>query len=110
MEESNKKELKPKNTYIERIPPLLRNKYMLTFLGFVLWLLFFDRHDILSQYKLRSELKKLEAEKAFYQSEIAKDSKNLNELLSNPKTLEKFAREKYLMKKDNEDIFVIVKE
>jgi cell division protein FtsB len=72
--------------------------------------MFFDRHDIISQVKLRKELKKLEEEKEFYLREIAKDSKNLNELLTNPKTLEKFAREKYLMKKENEDIFVIVKE
>lgn len=94
----------------QRIPPLLRNKYVLTTLGFIIWLLFFDRHDIISQIKLRKELHKLEEEKAFYVKEIEKDTKNLNELLTNPKTLEKFAREKYLMKKDNEDIFVIVNE
>ncbi|MFN7014307.1 MAG: FtsB family cell division protein [Bacteroidia bacterium] len=94
----------------QRIPPPLRNKYVLTTLGFIIWLLFFDRHDIISQIKLRRELHKLEEEKAFYVKEIEKDSKNLNELLTNPKTLEKFAREKYLMKKDNEDIFVIVNE
>jgi cell division protein FtsB len=102
----------PKNnsSIYQRIPPLLRNKYILTTLGFIIWLLFFDRHDIISQYKLRKELHKLEEEKSFYLKEIEKDSKNLNELLTNPKTLEKFAREKYLMKKDNEDIFVIVNE
>lgn len=96
--------------FYQRIPPLLRNKYVLTTLGFIIWLLFFDRHDIISQFKLRKELHKLEEEKAYYVKEIEKDSKNLNELLTNPKTLEKFAREKYLMKKDNEDIFVIVNE
>ncbi len=104
----NSPEIKP--GLYQRIPPLLRNKYVLTTLGFIIWLLFFDRHDIISQFKLRKELHKLEEEKAYYVKEIEKDSKNLNELLTNPKTLEKFAREKYLMKKDNEDIFVIVNE
>lgn len=102
------KEIKP--GFYQRIPPFLKNKYVLTTLGFIFWLLFFDRHDIISQYKLRKELHKLQEQKAFYLKEIAKDSKNLNELLTNPKTLEKFAREKYLMKKDNEDIFIIVNE
>lgn len=96
--------------FYQRIPSPLRNKYVLTTLGFIIWLLFFDRHDIISQLKLRKELQKLEEEKTFYLKEIEKDSKNLNELLTDPKTLEKFAREKYLMKKDNEDIFVIVNE
>lgn len=99
-----------KSGIYQRIPPLLKNKYILTTIGFIFWLLFFDRHDIISQYKLRRQLHKLEEQKAFYLKEIAKDTKNLNELLTNPKTLEKFAREKYLMKKDNEDIFIIVKE
>jgi cell division protein FtsB len=102
--------IETKPQFYNRIPPILKNKYVLTTLVFFIWLMFFDRHDIISQVKLRKELKKLEEEKEFYLREIAKDSKNLNELLTNPKTLEKFAREKYLMKKENEDIFVIVKE
>lgn len=113
MEES-KENIEPslviKSGFYQRIPTPLRNKYILTTLVFIIWLLFFDRHDIISQLKLRKELQKLEEKKAFYLNEIEKDSKSLNELLTNPKTLEKFAREKYLMKKDNEDIFVIVNE
>lgn len=54
------------------------------------------------------ELKSLEDEKTFYQEEIKQTNKDLYELQSNLKSLEKFAREKYLMKKDNEEIFVIV--
>lgn len=56
------------------------------------------------------ELGKLEDDKAFYQEEIQKTIADLEELKSNPKSLEKFAREKYLMKKDNEELFVIVNE
>jgi len=113
MEENNKlkgSSTETKSQLYNRIPSLLKNKYVLTTLFFLIWLLFFDRHDLISQFKLRKELKKLEEEKEFYLREIEKDTKNLNELLTNPKTLEKFAREKYLMEKENEDIFVIMKE
>ena len=59
---------------------------------------------------MRAELKKLKTQKKFYVDEIKKDKEKLRELRTNPKTLEKFAREKYLMKKENEEIFVIVEE
>jgi cell division protein FtsB len=79
-------------------------------LAFVVWMLFFDRNDMLSQYEYRSEVNKLEAEKDFYETETAHVKKDLTELTTNLNTAEKFAREKYYMKKDNEDVFVIVKE
>ena len=77
-------------------------------MAFVVWISFFDRNDLLTQYKLRSQLNKLNEEKAFFINEIKKDSEELIELKTNPKTLEKFGREKYLMKKDNEEIFVVI--
>lgn len=73
-------------------------------------MLFFDRNDLLSQYEYRSQLKKLQAEKEFYLKESAKAIKDLNELTTDKAKLEKFAREKYLMKKENEDVFVIITE
>ncbi|MDB5019035.1 MAG: septum formation initiator [Pedobacter sp.] len=79
-------------------------------LAFVVWMLFFDKNDMLSQYEFRSEVNKLEAEKEFYETETAHVKKDLTELTTNLNTAEKFAREKYYMKKDNEDVFVIVKE
>jgi hypothetical protein len=60
--------------------------------------------------RLKDDMIKLETEKAFYQGKIVKDSTDLYELKTNDKNLEKFARENYMMKKDNEDIFVIVEE
>jgi len=87
-----------------------KNKYILTLLSFLIFLLFFDRNNLISQYKMRAELKKLKTQKKFYVDEIKKDKEKLRELRTNPKTLEKFAREKYLMKKENEEIFVIVEE
>ena len=73
-------------------------------------MLFFDRNDLLSQYEYRSQLNKFKEEKAFYISEIEKVKSDLNELSTNQERLEKFAREKYLMKKDDEDVYVIIRE
>lgn len=89
---------------------IIRNKYLLTLLGFTLWVGLFDRNDLFSQLELRKQVKQLEAEKKYYMTEVEKNKKDLNALLNDPKSLEKFAREKYFMRKDNEDVFVIVKE
>ena len=88
---------------------LLRNKYFLAVVAFCAWMMFFDKNDMLSQYEYRTEVNKLKEEKAFYTKETASVKKDLKELDSNLNTAEKFAREKYFMKKDNEDVFVIVK-
>jgi cell division protein FtsB len=73
-------------------------------------MLFFDKNDIIAQYEFKSQVNKLQEEKDFYVKEIETVKKDLNELNTNLNTAEKFAREKYFMKKDNEDVFVIVKE
>ena len=73
-------------------------------------MIFFDKNDLFSQYQYHQQVSKLKQERDFYKSETDKVTKDLDELTSNPEKLEKFAREKYLMKKDNEDVFVIVKE
>jgi cell division protein FtsB len=73
-------------------------------------MLFFDKNDVVAQYEYRSQVNKLQEEKDFYVKEIAKVKKDLNELNTDLNTAEKFAREKYFMKKDNEDVFVIIQE
>ena len=73
---------------------------------FIVWLAFFDQNNFLVQYDFKKELKALEQDKNFYLQEIKTTKLELQELTTNPVTLEKFAREKYLMKKDNEEIFV----
>jgi hypothetical protein len=93
-----------------RILDLIRNKYLIAGVAFLTWMLFFDRNDLMSQYEYRTQLNKLEAEKEFYTVESAKAVKDLNELTTNQSKLERFAREKYLMKKENEDVFVIIQE
>ena len=94
----------------QRIPAFLRNKYMLAFLVLIAWLTFFDRNNFISEVKLGRTLSEQRVQKEFYQSEIRKDSTALRELLSDTVSLEKFGRERYLMKKDNEDIFLVVEE
>ena len=93
---------------MKKIIFLLKNKYFLTILGLTVWIIFFDKNDIGTQLSLRKDVKALQEEKKYYQNEINQITSDLKELNTNPKTLEKFAREKYLMKRDNEDIFVIV--
>lgn len=85
-----------------------RNKYFLTALSFLVWLSFFDRNDFITTTAYRSQLHKLQSEKTFYEGEISKNKENLNELRTNSENLEKYAREKYYMKRDNEDVFVIL--
>ena len=96
--------------YYDKIPSYLKNKYAVTFLVFLVWLMFFDQNNIISQIGYKLELSKLEADKEYYQQEIQKTVEDLEELKTDPKTLEKFAREKYLMKRSNEELFVIVRE
>ncbi len=91
-----------------KIPSFLKNRYIITALIFILWISFFDQNNLITKFQYWMELKSLEDEKTFYQEEIKQTNKDLYELQSNLKSLEKFAREKYLMKKDNEEIFVIV--
>jgi len=95
---------------MKRAVDLLKNKFFLVTVVFIIWMLFFDKNDLYSQYEQRQQLNKLEQERDFYTKETAQVSKELDELTSNPAKLEKFARERYLMKKANEDVFVIVKE
>jgi cell division protein FtsB len=92
---------------MKRFINLIKNKFFLVTVVFVVWMIFFDKNDLFSQYQYRQQLSKLEQERDFYKVENAKVNKDLDELTSDKAKLEKFAREKYLMKKDNEDVFVI---
>jgi len=92
---------------IQQLPPWLRNKYLLTAVTFAVWLLFFDDRDVLTQFRHNHELNQLEESRDFYLREIRTTSAELDRLKSDPATLEKYAREKYRMKKDDEDLFII---
>ena len=91
----------------KNIPAWLKNKYSLTLLVFSVWLVFFDHNDLFVQMERTSELKQLEKGRDYYTEQIQEMKKELSELDNDPASLEKAAREKYMMKKDNEDVFII---
>lgn len=93
-----------------KVPSWLKTKYALSLIVFLTWMLFFDQYNLFYQYELRSELNDLRRSKDWYKEQIQQTKEDLDELLTDDKKLERFAREKYLMKKPNEEIFVIVEE
>lgn len=94
----------------KNILKVLSNKYIITLFVFIVWLCFFDANSLVNQHRLNVELKKVQLEKEFYISEIAQDQKIAHELISNEDNLERFAREEFYMKRDNEDVYVIIVE
>ena len=92
---------------LTHLPAWIRNKYFISFSAFIVILFFLDKNDLFTQFERREELKKLQQSKTHYTSQIAAERKELEALKSNPATLEKYAREKYLMKRDNEDLFIL---
>ena len=84
----------------------LSNKYVLVLLLFVVWMLFLDNYSYLEHSILNKEINELDDNKKYYQDEIKKDDENIR-LLKNPDQIEKYAREKYYMKRDSEDIYII---
>jgi cell division protein DivIC len=82
--------------------------YALTFSGLLIWMAFFDANDFFTQLRLRRELSRLEGQKVYYHKKLIELQKEKIEVMGNPKLIEKFAREKYLMKRQKEEIFVLV--
>ena len=85
---------------------LLANKYMLTLVAFCIWMAFFDTRDIFSQMSRRNELQQLNTKIDYYKGQIDTTKDELKNLKNNREAMEKYAREKYFMKKDNEEIFI----
>jgi len=95
---------------IKRIPKIFRNFYFLFTLGFFFWVLFLDANDLVTQIERTRKQNNLEKERAFFQEKIKEVELEREELMSDNDLLEKFAREKYLMKKPEEDVYVIVRQ
>ena len=93
-----------------KLPKFTRNFYFLFGLFFFIWMLFIDSNDFYTQYKLNQKRKNLEDQKEYYLEKIDEVKSEREELFSNNRKLEKFAREKYLMKKESEDLFIIQEE
>ena len=90
--------------------PYIRDKYKMTILVFLVWMTFFDENNFISQVENQLKLAELEADKKHYVSEIEQSAEDLKLLQNNKELLEKFARERYLMKKEDEEIFVFTTE
>ncbi len=93
-----------------KIKDLLKNFYFLFFLCFVLWMTIIDSNGFINRYRLSKKLSELNTQKEFYVKEIDKVSLDKEQFESDEELLEKYAREQYLMKKESEDIFYIIKE
>jgi cell division protein DivIC len=92
---------------LNRIPFFFRNKFLLASSGFIVWMLFFDRNDVFTQMQRRSELNELKQSRQYFQKQIDENRRFSKDLQFNASAIEKYAREKYLMKRDNEDLFII---
>ena len=85
---------------------ILGNRYVIVLVFFIIWMLFLDNTSYVEHRILNKQLESLEDNKKYYQDEIKKDNENIK-LLKNQDQIEKYAREKYYMKRDNEDIYII---
>ncbi len=92
------------------LPAFFRNKYILVTLAFLIWMLFFDNYNLFVRSEIRGELREVRQKKAYYEAQIEEVKTELNSLFGSEESLEKFAREKYYMKRADEDVFIIVDE
>ena len=92
---------------LQQIPDWVKNKYFLTAFTFLLWVTFFDDRDLINNIRHTLELKQLEQSRNYYTQLIEETKQELQQLNTSPAALEKFAREKYRMKRENEDLFIL---
>jgi cell division protein DivIC len=95
------------NNIFNHIPAFLKNKYFISLAAFCVIILFLDKNDFFTQSGRIKELKELQQSKKYYTTQIAAERKELEALKTNPAAVEKLAREKYLMKRDNEELFLV---
>ena len=94
--------------FSDKIPTVFRNKYLLTLIIFLVWLLLLDSNNLIARYKDMRELHKLKIDREYYIKRIEDDKQKLHELKTDNHNLEKFAREQYRMKKPDEDLYIIL--
>jgi len=84
----------------------ITNRFVIAVIVFVIWILFIDDNSLIYLHGLNKDISELEQKKAFYQEGIQRQKQDLKDL-NNPQKLQKYAREKLLMKKEGEDIYLI---
>ncbi|MCK5821181.1 MAG: septum formation initiator family protein [Bacteroidales bacterium] len=95
---------------LHKIWAFIRNKFFLTLAIFIVWLIVFDQHNLIDRYKSRRHLNKLKEDTSYYINKIQQDRQSIELLETDKENLEKFAREQYLMKAPDEDVYIIVKD
>ena len=91
----------------KKLLPYLKNKYILSAIVFFVWILFFDQNNLVDRYISHRHIRQFEEDKKYFMERIREDSTRLNQLKTDNENLEKFAREQYLMKREDEEIFII---
>ena len=97
------------SSMFRKILSVIKNKFFITLVLFGVWMIFFDKNNVINQIELRKNLRQYQKEKQYYQQQITADSEATYDLMSDSTHLEKFARERYFMKKDSEDVFLMIK-
>jgi len=100
--------MKLRFNFANKIPEVIRNKYILTIIILFVWILLFDSNNLIARYKDLRELHKLKTDREYYIKRIEVDRKKLHELKTDNRNLEKFAREQFHMKKSDEDLYIIL--
>jgi cell division protein FtsB len=101
---------KIKQVKLKNLPDFFKNKYVITTVIFFVWISFFDQNNWFERLQNLRHLNQLQEDKAYYKKKLEEETKRLEELQTDKENLEKFAREQYLMKKEDEDIFIIIEE
>lgn len=91
-----------------RLGKLLRNKYFIAFLIFLIWMMFFDQNNLVAHRKNKKRLAALKSQQEYYQEKIEEDNRKIEELRSGQSNLEKYAREHFYMSKPDEDVYIVV--
>lgn len=102
------KDINPKSDTLKFIQNYILNKYVITIVLFLVWMIFFDKTSFLVIHELNGEINKYEEQLEYYKSEYEKNDKFYKKLMNNKSEKEKYARENYFMKKPNEEIFILV--
>jgi cell division protein DivIC len=92
--------------HMNRIPSILKNKYLITATAFFVWMMFFDHNDFIAQLNRYQKLRQLKESSEYYHEKITAATEELNKRASDPAAYERLAREKYYMKRTNEDVFI----
>jgi cell division protein FtsB len=95
---------------MNKIPPFLRTKYSVATFALFFWITFLHNNDLISQVSSRVKLQLLKNEQQYYRDEIENTKEAIHDLTTNVESLEKFAREHHHMKKENEDLYLVITE